>query len=135
MRIGPMKPYRYLSQESVVRFADRSIRRMGNSLRDLDFPRTLTRIGVGKPLGTKSFPGDLIPEHFGEMRKRNPKEKFLKTKTEAQTFLYFLARELLRHLKDVEAIEIDMADLCNEWKLHPPNVTNLTWISTKRLPK
>jgi hypothetical protein len=97
------------------------------TLRDLDFPPTLTRIGVGKPIGTTSF-----PKHFGEMRPRKPGEKFLKNKSEARTFLFFLGREALRHQRDIENIHKDIADLCNEWGLHPPNVKDLNWISTKR---
>jgi len=101
-------------------------------LRDLDFPPTLTRIGVGKPIGTASFPKDLLPKHFGELRPRKKGERFLKTKTEARTFLFFLGREALRHQRDIEDIYKDMAELCNEWGLHPPDVKDLTWISTKK---
>jgi hypothetical protein len=88
-------------------------------LRDLDFPPTLTRIGYAKTSENKSSCRGIVTE-------------YLRSKTWARAFLFFLARERLRHLQDVEKIERDMADLCNEWGLHPPNVKDLTWISTKK---
>jgi hypothetical protein len=103
-------------------------------LRDLDFPPTLTRIGVGKPIGTASFPRDLIEPKASDNKSgcRGIVTEYLRSKTWARAFLYFLDRERLRHLQDVEKIERDMADLCNEWGLRPPDVKDLKWISTKK---
>lgn len=79
---------------------------------------SLTRIGHGQSTSKETSPKRSV--------------RYLPDKTWARAFLFFLARERLRHLRDVEKIEVDIAELCNEWKLHPPDVKDLTWISTKK---
>jgi hypothetical protein len=67
-------------------------------------------------------------EWFGGEKRGEKVHIYLKSKEEAQAFVYFMEKERKRHLKDVENINRDLSEVINKWDVKIPDVDVKEWV-------